>query len=189
MPGRFRGADAVVRVLDARRTPTGRHRAGTPPRGTRPAAGLPRGDLLRRHRSRARHAGEAGRCSTTSISSTFDDEAMAIGQRCATRLHRLDRTRRSAAASCRSGRACARRPRALICSGVPGTPSSLGHVRRPLGRAHPHHRAGRIAVVAPPRSRTYCARTSSHTCSESTITPSRSKTTASITTCCNPCAT
>ena len=38
----------------------------------------------------------------------------------------------------------------------------------------------------PPVSRAYSARTSSHTCSESTITPSRSKTTASIKPGCNP---
>ena len=57
-------------------------------------------------------------------------------------------------------------------------PELLVHVPRPLGRAHAHHRrAAPPACTCRPIRAVSCSRTSSHTCSVSTITPSRSKTT------------
>ena len=85
---------------------------------------------------------------TTSISSGFDDDAIASGQRSADPPHRVDRAGNQ------------RRPvrvaleHSLDHLGVdllrrPRDAERVGHVARPLGRAHPHHVARRALGERP----------------------------------------
>ena len=137
-------------------------------------------DLLRRDRV-AHDVGEPGTRSTTSISSGFDDEAIATGTASAiartTSARAVDQRRRLAVAG--------EHPlhdRRVDLLGRAGQRQLLRHVASttrssscPSSPASPSRCSGRR-----PR-RVYCSRTSSQTCSESTITPSRSKITASVT--------
>ena len=146
--------------------------------------GLSARDLLRRHgRAEERRRGPAS-SSTRSIS--WPVRRRRDPERPARRepLDRLDRAVDQRQLLPVAVQPCGSTTSALISSGDSRQPRSLVHVPRPLRRAHPHHRPLRLRRRSGRRARARArSRTSSQSSSVWIRTPSRSKTTASITAC------
>ena len=145
----------VVRVLDRGAQ---RRVDPEPPRRLEVDVGrrLAARDLLRGHDDGITSCRPAA-SSTTSISSGFDDDATASGQRSATAAHRVDR-----AGDQRRRLAVAREhpldDRGVDLLGRPGNAELVRHVTRPLERAHAHHVARRSIGVRAADARACSAR-------------------------------